>query len=380
MHVIGEKKEIVMAYCPICKKTLLIPINFEQFGQIRVGGLNKHTYVHDGPKGEESHALVMLLDENKVVRRAEISDMCLETSQCPADFKVTAYCQTCQQNLEIPIGNFEFESALKKKGFYNQIYIHGGNPHALLILIDKEKNVRRAEITNMDIATPIESVIVTPPKERMDYTLLGVQIIPEFSELFDGFFIFDRRLKTAIGFFSKEEEYSVSEIVNRMEEDIKKLSDLALMLSFQVKDKNYVYLMTANSEVCLVGIELNKKIFHWLQLLLDILGKEEETPNTIGVEILLRMLRRNLTPPKELVLQDLLFSPLYSVRFTFKYERIFERVLDRLEGQFSNTATLFRPCAEGKCTLLEVLNTETGLQYFEEFISLIAFVERRDLF
>ncbi|MFX1255730.1 MAG: hypothetical protein ACFFCZ_29265 [Promethearchaeota archaeon] len=55
-------------------------------------------------------------------------------------------------------------------------------------------------------------------------------------------------------------------------------------------------------------------------------------------------------------------------------------MLSQLDKRFPNVAMLFRQCSEGKSSMLEVLNTETGLQNFDEFLELISYLEQKKLF
>ncbi|MFX0090850.1 MAG: hypothetical protein ACFFBD_03725 [Candidatus Hodarchaeota archaeon] len=375
MQEIKENIDVILAYCSTCRQTLHLSIEANLTESKLKGGLSKHTYIHEGPNEEPAHALVMILDQNKIVRRAEIVDLCIEASQCVSDFNVSAYCQSCRVELEIPISNQEFITAINNKGFYTQSYVHGDPVHALLILVDVQKNVRRAEVTNMGIAPSI----TLSPKQKVLYTLLETHTMSSFSKIFEGLLLLDRRSKTAIEFASGE-LCPVFKIVEDMEETINNLESPPVMYSFSQGDKNYTYIFSEKLEVAIVGINFKKTYFMWLQRLADVLAKEDETPNTLGVEIFLKLLKNEHRLPESSVLSDLLFSSLYSVRFTFKYEEIFDRLLQRLETQFSNTAHIFRPCALGQESILEAMNTEENIKHFKELVSLVSFVERRKLF
>ncbi|MFX1536480.1 MAG: hypothetical protein ACFFDI_19875 [Promethearchaeota archaeon] len=384
MRAIQENVEVVLAYCQICERTINIPIpaNLSTMTS-STGGLSKFTYVHKATDGEPLHALVLLIDPNRIVRRAEIADMCIESSQCPADFETHAYCQKCEREVNIPVSISEFNKAVSEKGFYTQSFIHGNPSHALMILVDNQRNVRRAEITNLGFAAeprPTPKPLI--PKERITYTILEALRLPAFSTIFEGLFIFDRRARTAISFLNSE-DYSVPEIADRMENEIETLAEQSKSLelySFHLKGKEFTYVISPERSVSLIGINFDRAYSSWLLTLVNILAAEKESPNTLGIEIYLQLMERRSEPPALSILSDLMFSSLYSVRFTFKYEQIVDRVLKRLEEQFPNVGILFRPCALGQCPLLEAINTETGLDNFDEFISLIAFVERRKLF
>lgn len=149
-----KSEQSVFSHCKICQRTLTIPldVNLSSLISPPPDGLWNYVYVHEGPN-EESHALVLLLDQNHGVRRAEVVDMCIETSGCPADFEVQAYCPVCQQNLAVPIDGEKFMTTIDTKDFYKQTFIHGEPVHTLIVLLDARKTVLRAGLSSSSIDT-----------------------------------------------------------------------------------------------------------------------------------------------------------------------------------------------------------------------------------
>ncbi|MFX1253059.1 MAG: hypothetical protein ACFFCZ_15745 [Promethearchaeota archaeon] len=374
MQSIGEKHaKIILAYCRICGATHRVPIRSDSLTRSTVEGLSKHTFVHEDPVIGSSHALILILNQNRVVHNVEVADVCVESSPCPNDFTVSAYCQLCQKYLRIPVGNKQFEEAINMNNSYAQTFIHSQPPHALLFLVNEERTVTQAELTSFDIGRTIR------PKEKA-YTILEYHKLPDFPSIFDGLLVFDRRSKIGMSFFYTEEP-AVSEIATFMEEDINKLenSNLKIYL-FSVKGTEFVYILSEGEEICLVGINFDNSYYSWLKILAKVLANETKTPSSLGLEIILRLMTKTQEIPNESVLQKVLFSDFFSKQFQVKDANITDRVLKRISDQFPNTIDIFRPCALGEKTIHEVLNSEKGFQHFNEFISLISFIERRNLF
>ncbi|MFX0067137.1 MAG: hypothetical protein ACFFC7_33825 [Candidatus Hermodarchaeota archaeon] len=373
MQTTGEKNaKIVLAYCRICGATHRVPIRSDSLTRSTSEGLSKHTFVHEDPVIGSPHALVLILDQNRVVQGVEVADVCIESSPCANDFTVSAYCQICQKYLRIPIGNQKFKEAINMSNSYSQSFIHAQPPHALLFLVDEAKTVIQAELTSFDIGRTIR------PKEKA-YTILEYHKLPDFPSVFDGLLVFDRRSKIAMSFFYIEEP-AVSEIATYMEEDINKLEISLKIYLVSMKGTEYVYILSEGKEICLVGINFNKSYYSWLQILAKILASETKTPSTLGLEIIIRFMTKTREIPQESALLGILFSDFFSKEFKVKDTKIIDRVLQRLSDQFPNTVDIFRPCALGEKTILEVMNSEKGFQHFNEFISLVSFVERRNLF
>ena len=148
----GENRKTVLSYCKVCRRTLTIPINLSLVSPSPSGGLWNYVYVHEKPNGESAHALVILLDQNLGVRRAEVVDMCIESSGCIADFEVQAHCSICQQDLEVPIDGQKFQEAIDGQGFYKQTFIHGSPPHSIIVLINDQKTVFKAQLSDSEIS------------------------------------------------------------------------------------------------------------------------------------------------------------------------------------------------------------------------------------
>ncbi|MFX1255492.1 MAG: hypothetical protein ACFFCZ_28070 [Promethearchaeota archaeon] len=365
---------VVLAYCKVCHQTLGIPLNqgTSALKHLGLGGLYKHTYIHETMTSAHKapHALVLLLDQNYAVRRAEVTHLYSKT-QNPADFHVTAYCSLCQESLAVPIDAQAFRQAIDSSGYYKQLFVHGQPSHAVLMLIDEEKEVVRAEIASVDIADNVSLL----DERELSYALLESRRVPQLSTLFESLFIFDQRSETVIHFFT-EATPSVTEIVVLMDEVLS--SPHHVQTVSVLKDaKEHYFILSEGKKLCVVGIDFNKAYYPWLQLLLQILFRETEPLNTLGLEIVLKLMKKQQDPPKESVLYNLLFSPLYSVRFALQYENIFERMFHRLQKRCPNTAELFRPCALGQQSVLEVMNTDEVLSHFDEFLTVLAFVERR---
>ncbi|MFX1251823.1 MAG: hypothetical protein ACFFCZ_09465 [Promethearchaeota archaeon] len=365
---------VVLAYCKICQQTLGVPLNqsTSPFKHLGLGGLYKHTYIHETMTSEHKapHALVLLLDQNYAVRRAEVTHLYSKT-QSPADFRIEAYCSICHKYLSIPINNLAFQQAIDTLGYYKQVFVHGEPSHAVLVLIDEEKEVVRAEITSVDIAANLTFL----EREDFSYVLLESKKVPQLATIFESIFIFDQRSQTVINFFAGFNS-PVMEIAPLVDEVIS--SPHHLQTASVLKDaKEHYFVLSEGKEICVVGIGLDKAYYPWLQLLSKILFRETEPLNTLGLEIVLKLMKKQQDPPKESVLYHLLFSPLYSVRFALQYEHVFERMFHRLQQRCPNTAELFRPCALGQQSVLEVMNTDEVLSHFDEFLTVLAFVERR---
>ncbi|MFX0066861.1 MAG: hypothetical protein ACFFC7_32410 [Candidatus Hermodarchaeota archaeon] len=376
----------VLAYCSTCKQTLKLWLRPSNPEASFTGHLLKITYIHKGSRGEAVHALVIHLDPNFSVRRAEVTDMIIANSP-PQDekFFVTAFCQQCQHDLNIPLHTQRFKQVINTRGFYNQIFIHGheNQPHALIILIDSQKQVIRAEITDLLFHHSFETSKLFPQEvSREKYTLIDSRKFP--SNLFKGLFIFDRRSKTVIEFY-EEEEFPIDEIAVIMEQKIDPLEregQPAFMLSVFQDGNEYVFFMF-NYQVVIMGIDFNKAYIAWLQTLVQTLQHEAETPNTLGVEIFLKLMERDYTTIKMRDVKlwsNILYSPLYSIHFSLRNQRANRRILLQIDKLFPNVGLLFRLCVDGKRSILEVLNTETGLQNFDEFLDLIAYLEQKKLF
>ncbi|MFX0066901.1 MAG: hypothetical protein ACFFC7_32615 [Candidatus Hermodarchaeota archaeon] len=379
MASIQGNEQLTLAYCKTCRRTLTISIKWAEFALNSPSGICKHTYVHEGPNGEPSHALVLNLDQNNDVRRAEVTDMCIESTKCPADFKVSSFCQMCQQKVEIPVSIRKFAESIDQRGFYTQSFIHGHTPHSLVVLLDKNRNVRRAEITNLNIESSIMADLRLGKAEKLDFVLLESRNVPKFSELFESLHIFDLRLKTVIGFFTGQSLTSIADITSIIEEIISsehRSASISLL-----KDQQDLFLfMSEEEEIFLFGVNVKRPIHPWLLLLSNILLTEKEPPNTLGLEVFFKLIKANHKIIDESALRDILFSPFYSIRLMIKYEKIIELMFQRIVENFPNTSELFYPCALGKKTILEVINTERGIEHFNEFVNLISFIERRNLF
>ncbi|MFX0062736.1 MAG: hypothetical protein ACFFC7_11200 [Candidatus Hermodarchaeota archaeon] len=364
---------VVLAYCKICHQTLGVPLNQNtSFKHLGLGGLYKHTYIHEAMTSENNapHALVLLLDQHYAVRRAEVTHL-YSKAQCPADFRVDAYCPICQEYLSIPINNLAFQQAIDTLGYYKQVFVHGQPSHAVLVLIDEEKEIIRAEITSVDFAADLTFL----DRDDSSYVLLESKKVPLLSTIFETLFIFDKRSQTVINFFTGANP-SVAELTVLMDEVIS--SPHHLQTVSVLKDaKEHYFVLSAGKELCVVGIAFNKAYYPWLQSLSRVLFKETEPVNTLGLEIILKLMKNQQDPPKESVVYNLLFSPLYSVRFALQYEHVFERMFHRLHKRCPNTAELFRPCALGQQSVLEAMNTDEVLSHFDEFLTVLAFVERR---
>ncbi|MFX0064587.1 MAG: hypothetical protein ACFFC7_20635 [Candidatus Hermodarchaeota archaeon] len=365
---------VVLAYCKVCHQTLGIPLNHSNstFRHLGLGGLYKHTYIHQtmSSENEGPHALVLLLDQNYAVRRAEVTHL-YSKAQSPADFRVKAYCPMCQEDLAIPINNLAFQQAIATLGYYKQVFVHGQPSHAVLVLIDEEKEVVRAEITSVDLAADLTFF----DRDDFSYVLLESKKVPQLASIFESIYIFDQRSQTVINFFAGFNS-PVTEIAPLVDEVIS--SPHHLQTASVLKDaKEHYFVLSEGKELCLVGIGLEKAYYPWLHLLAKILFRETEPLNTLGLEIVLKLMKKQQDPPKESVLYNLLFSSLYSVRFALQYEHVFDRMFHRLQKRCPNTAELFRPCALGQQSVLEVMNTDEVLSHFDEFLTVLAFVERR---
>ncbi|MFX1536649.1 MAG: hypothetical protein ACFFDI_20725 [Promethearchaeota archaeon] len=368
-----DNDTVVLAYCKVCHQTLGVPLNHSTstFKHLGLGGLYKHTYIHEAmSENKDPHALVLLLDQNYAVRRAEVTHL-YSKAQSPTDFHVTAYCSLCQERLAVPIDARAFRQAIDSSGYYKQLFVHGQPSHAVLVLIDEEKEVVRAEIASVDFAANLTLL----DEKDLSYALLESRRVPQLSTIFESLFIFDQRSETVIHFFTGA-IHSVTETVMLMDEVLS--SPHHVQTVSVLKDaKEHYFVLTEDKELCVVGIAFNKAYYPWLQSLLQILFRETEPLNTLGLEIILKLMKKQQDLPKESVLYNLLFSPLYSVRFALQYENVFERMFHRLQKRCPNTAELFRPCALGQQSVLEVMNTEEVLSHFDEFLTVLAFVERR---
>ncbi|MFX1252478.1 MAG: hypothetical protein ACFFCZ_12810 [Promethearchaeota archaeon] len=379
MASVQGTQQFTLAYCKTCRRTLSVPIKSDQYTLKSVGGIFKHTYVHEGPNGEPSHALVLDLDQNNDVRRAEVTDMCIESTECPADFMVSSFCQLCMREIEIPVSIRKFAESIYEKGFYAQSFIHGHTPHSLVVLLDKNRNIRRAEITHLNIESSIMADLGLDSAEKLEFVLLDSRNVPSFSEIFESLHIFDLRLKTVISFFSGQSVTSVTDITAIIEEIIsseQRSASLSLL-----KDQQDLFLYISDEEeLFLFGVNVKEPIRHWFLLLSKVLLTEYEPPNTLGLEIFFKLMKNNQEILDASALRAILFSPFYSIRLRIKYEAIIEQVFQRIVQQFPNTSELFYPCALGKKTVLEAINTKRGIEHFSEFIRLISFIERRNLF
>ncbi|MFX0062682.1 MAG: hypothetical protein ACFFC7_10930 [Candidatus Hermodarchaeota archaeon] len=382
MQETQEKK--VLAYCSTCQQTLNLILRSSASEIDFIGYLFKIAYVHKGPQGEAAHALMMHFDKNFSVRKTEVIDMTIANSTLQGEeFNITTFCQKCQQDLDIPISILRFNQAIKTRGFYNQIFIHGSPSHALLTLIDSQREIIRAEITDLNFDLSLEQSEFIPRMEAPErYLLLDSRKMP--STIFKALFLFDRRSKTVVEFYEKE-RFSLNTIASQMEQKIgplEKRGEVIEMLAMSRDQKEYVYIMF-DYNVVIVGVDFNKTYIPWLETLVQALLLETEMPNTLGLEIFLQLMERDLNSPKihnVKTWSDILYSPLYSVNFIFENQRRINRVLRQLDKGFPNVATLFRQCSEGKCSVLEVLNTETGLKNFDEFLELISYLEEKKLF
>ncbi|MFX1538736.1 MAG: hypothetical protein ACFFDI_31500 [Promethearchaeota archaeon] len=365
---------VVLAYCKVCHQTLGVPLDHSTsvFKHLGLGGLYKHTYIHEAMTSEnkDPHALVLLLDQNYAVRRAEVTHLYTK-AQGSADFHATAYCSLCQERLAVPIDARAFRQAIDTLGYYKQVFVHGQPSHAVLVLIDEEKEVVRAEITSVDFAADLTFL----DREDFSYVLLETKKVPQLSTIFESLFIFDQRSQTVINFFTglNSPVMEIAELIGEVLRSPHHLKTVSVL-----KDaKEHYFVLSEDKEICIVGISLEKAYYPWLQLLSKVLFRETEPLNTLGLEIILKLMKKQHDPPKESVLYNLLFSSLYSVRFALQYEHVFERMFHRLQKRCPNTAELFRPCALGQQSVLEVMNTEEVLSHFDEFLTVLAFVERR---
>ncbi|MFX0094443.1 MAG: hypothetical protein ACFFBD_22085, partial [Candidatus Hodarchaeota archaeon] len=375
----GLPEKIVIAYCHVCDQILRIPIKIHSQARYSSGGVWKYVYVHEND-ARRSHGLMLYLDEEFAIQQASIINIALEALPPQESFEIEAYCQLCQQELKIPVDSLKFNLSIEAFEFYEQAFIHGYEPHTLTMLLDNNKQVRRAELTDLDIATSGELLRITVLEDV--YTVLHTRSLPpSISSIFEELLIFDRESKT-VSIFHSTKPYTVSKIAEQMEETIKTL-EATQMHSFLLSIKNVgeaLGIISDGKNICIVGIGFEKSYIRWLENLLTVISHKRENPNTLGLEIVLRLMENRKQPLEASTLQDILYSPLFAIKFTFKYQELFERLFERLTQLFPDTADHFQACALGKKSFLETLNTEVGYQYFDQFIQLFNYVERRGLF
>ncbi|MFX0063174.1 MAG: hypothetical protein ACFFC7_13435 [Candidatus Hermodarchaeota archaeon] len=380
MQLLNQREGTVLVYCKICRQTHELSITVEQAYLDSLGGrLFKCTFIHEGATSEFPHAFLVDIDQNFAARRVEVTDLYIEnSSEYPDDFFIIKiFCQVCQKEIEIPISLQRYKKEINSKGFYLQTCIHGQPPHSMVTLLDKYKNIRRAEITDLKSST-IEGnkkIHIETPKEIKKYHLLEFQKI-QFSTIFDSILIFDQRSKTLTCFFAKERPDRL--VIETLIDEINMVSD-QLKFSFQKDEKEYFFAFSGGKQICVVGAELDKSLQPWLLLLSKVLLSEKRTPNSVSLEIVFEVMKNKKSIMEEKALRDLLFSPAYSLRMPWKYEEMMESLFEELYKAFPNATKLFYPCALGWISILETLNTEESIEHFEEFIDLITFVDRRGL-
>ncbi|MFX1250863.1 MAG: hypothetical protein ACFFCZ_04530 [Promethearchaeota archaeon] len=381
MQSLQQKEGTVLVYCKLCRQTHELSITVEQaYLDSLDGRLLKCTFIHEGLDDDFSYAVLVDIDRNFAARRVEVTDLYIENSfEDPDDcFVVNVFCQVCQKQLKLPISLQRFKKDIKSKGFYLQTYIHGQPPHSMVTLLDKYKKIRRAEITDLKslIIEGNKEKHIGIPKEIKNYHLLEFQKKSQFSIIFDTIFIFDQRSKTFTCFFTKEQPNRL--VIETLIDQINMASD-RLTFSFQKDDKEYFFAFSGGKQICVVGADFDNSLQPWLLLLSRVLLSEKRTPNSISLEIVFEVMKKKKSIMEEKALQDLLFSPAYSLRMPWKYEDMMESLFEELYKAFPNATKLFYPCALGWISILETLNKEESIEHFEEFIDLITFVDRRGL-
>lgn len=381
MQSLHREEKIILAYCKVCRQTLKLPIQIEQsYLRALDGRLCKCTCIHEGSRGEPVHALLIDIDQNFTTRRTEVTDLFMEhESELPRDsFNIQVYCQMCQRELEIPISTQNFDDWIKTRGFYLQTFVHGEPSHSMVVLLDASKEVKRAEITNLKPTIVASAFSKLDPlrKEGQKYIHTDYGKMEKLVSVFEMIIIFDRRSEAVTCFFTKAKP-TTPHIMALLDE----ITGAAELSTFSVlkEGKSYFFAFSREREVCTVGVNLSESYQAWLLLISKVVASEKETPNSLGLEIILRLMRKDRPPPKASVLRDLLFSPAYSMRMPWKYEEHIERVFEELYKAFPNTAPLFYPCAAGWLSILEALKTGEGLEHFDDFIELITYVDRRGL-